>query len=218
MKFFICQYSSLCIISKRRYFSKMKKVILASLSVYFLLFLTSCTPIMMLTFGIKKPKKESNESVMTFIKEKNLDYDYVIRPVSDSAYIPVIKAISDGHLNGIQIFASNGDLLLNTNDTNCHLRVRSSLTEAIKSGNVPHAMQKDYNISQIVQSKTVCLNCKDGKGLFSQPLKRYIVVFGVAKFIPLKEKYTDIDYVQELTKAGLRDSVTVVLLSTDKLK
>jgi hypothetical protein len=53
--------------------------------------------------------------------------------------------------------------------------------------------------------------------MFSQPLKKYIVVLGVAKFIPLKEKFTDIGYVQELKAAGLRDSVTVVLLDTDPL-
>jgi len=177
----------------------------------------SCTPVLSLLYGVKKPRVESNESVMAFVRSHNLDYDYVIRPKNDSSFIPVIKAVSQS-MNGIRVFASNGDLLIDTNDSSCHMTVRGDLTKAIKSGRVPHAVAMKTNIKSLVQSETVCLSCSDGQPLFSHRLKRYVVVFGVAKFIPIRKHVTDIDYVQELRKAGLRDSVTVVLLNTDRLQ
>lgn len=178
---------------------------------------SSCTPVLKLVYGIKKPKKESDESVVKFVQRHHLDYDYLIRPTNDSAYRHVIAAISKGQLNGIMVYSSDGDLLINTNDSTCHLGVRSQLTAAIRSGSVPKEVSGSVNIRSLIQSETVCLNRTDQSPLFSHPLKRYILIFGVAKFIPLKPKLTDVDYVQELRDAGIRDSVTVVLLSTDKL-
>ncbi len=63
--------------------------------------------------------------------------------------------------------------------------------------------------------KTSCLNCVGKKALFSQDLKPYVLIFSFATFIPIKEKFSDLDYMQELKAQHLRDKVTIVLLDAD---
>lgn len=186
--------------------------------VYLILVTSSCQQMARKMYGIKSPKPETNESVMEYVKSHNLDFDYLIRPKSDSLFQKVIHDISGGQFNGVRVFSSDGELLINTNDTSCHMTVRRKLTEAIRSGRVPKSVSSGGNIRDIVQSATICLNCDNQQPLFSQALKRYIVVLGIANFIPLKPKLSDVDYIQELKQEGLRDSVSIVLLNSDRLK
>jgi len=112
------------------------------------------------------------------------------------------------------VYDDAGNELGNTNDSTCHLRLRSQITDMLKAGKYD-GPKGNKNIKSLIGDNTQCLNCEGSKDLFAQQLKPYIIILGSATFIPIKEKLSDLDYIQELKAQGLRDKATIVLLDAD---
>ena len=112
------------------------------------------------------------------------------------------------------VYDNAGNEIANTNDSTCHLRLRSQITDMLKAGKYD-GPKGNKNIKSLIADNTQFLNCVDSKNLFAHELKSYVVIFGAATYIPIKEKLSDLDYVQELKAQGLRDKVTVLVMDAD---
>jgi len=175
--------------------------------------LSSCSKVFMMYMGIKKPRPKTDEQVKAFVNEQHLDYDYFVRPKDDSALFRMQKKMKIG-LNNIVMYDNSGNEIGNTNDSTCHYSLRSQITALLKSDNYVKTLAPK-NIKEEFDQDIRCLYCKTNAPLFSQDLKQYVLFFTVSTFIPIREKLSDLDYVQELKQMGLRDKVSVVLISGD---
>ena len=188
-------------------------LILFLLMITAIFLLSSCSSILAKSMGVKKPKPTTNAQVIQFLRDNNIDYDYVVRPNSDSALQAITRYMKTG-FNSIVVYDNAGNELGNTNDSTCHLRLRSQITDMLKAGKYD-GPKGNKNIKSLIGDNTQCLNCEGSKDLFAQQLKPYIIILGSATFIPIKEKLSDLDYVQELKAQGLRDKATIVVLDAD---
>jgi hypothetical protein len=174
---------------------------------------SGCTKLLVKIMGLKKPKPTTDQQAIQYVKDHRLDYDYLLRPKTNAEIASINRFMKIG-ANSIVLYDSAGNEIANTSDSNCHMNLRSQITWLLEHGGyTPSFLSK--NAREIINDSTICLNCNNGQAFFEQQLKPYILLFSLAKFIPLKQPFSDIDYVQELKQKGLRNKITIVLLEED---
>ena len=94
---------------------------------------TSCTTLIMKVAGVKKARPTTNESVLGFVKDRQLDYDFLLRPNTDSDLTEITHFMNIG-FNSIVIYDRSGNEVGNTNDSTCHMNLRSQITAMLKTG------------------------------------------------------------------------------------
>ena len=174
---------------------------------------TSCNHILMTVTGIKDPKPKTDEEIIAYVQANHLDYDYIVRPRTDSE-LKVITGYMKIAFNTLVVYDNRGNEVQNTNDSTCHMKLRSQMDEMLKNApSEPGLIVK--NNKMLVDNSCKCLNFSNGVLLYNQELKPYVIFFSFATYIPIKKRLTDLDYISELKEKGLRDKVSVVLLDAD---
>ena len=163
--------------------------------------------------GIKDQKPKTDEEIIAYVQANHLDYDYIIRPQTDSE-LKVITRYMKIAFNTLVVYDNRGNEVQNTNDSTCHMKLRSQMDEMLKNApSEPGLIVKNNKMP--VDNSCKCLNCSNGLPLYNQELKPYVIFFSFATYIPIKKRLTDLDYISELKEKGLRDKVSVVLLDAD---
>ena len=163
--------------------------------------------------GIKDQKPKTDEEIIAYVQANHLDYDYIIRPQTDSE-LKVITRYMKIAFNTLVVYDNRGNEVQNTNDSTCHMKLRSQMDEMLKNApSEPGLIVK--NNKMLVDNSCKCLNFSNGVLLYNQELKPYVIFFSFATYIPIKKRLTDLDYISELKEKGLSDKVSVALLDAD---
>lgn len=175
----------------------------------------SCKRLIAKAYGVKKPRPTTDSMAVHYLDHSDVDYDFVLRLNKNTG----IKTLSKDYQvasNSIVLYDDKGNELGNTNDSTCHYSLRSQITKII-SANADAIRFSKRNIKDFLNDSTHCLSCGSmNSKLFDRPLKKYVLLFSYARFIPLRgKKLSDLDYLDELKSLGLRDRVSVILLNKD---
>jgi len=160
-------------------------------------------------YGVTKPKVETDKSVTEILRDKKIDYDYLFRLKNNESFNIVTRGLNSN--NAILSTDSNLNLLVTEDSNLCHMGVRSTTTEIIRQNSLLAKAKRSKSMKTLFSNNLKCINCKSDQ----LQLKPVVVIITYAKFLGFHEKVSDIDYLNELEKSGLRDNVSIILINMD---
>ena len=185
----------------------MKKII----GIACLLFLfTSCAKLLTRLYGVKKPRVESNETVINMLEKHGIEYDYLFRLNDMKAFNKVTQALAK--TNAIIIADKNLNVLVTEDSSLCHMGVRSTCKELIRNPRLILKAKKSQNLQSVFDKHLICITCKED---FDFAKRDITVVLTYAKFLGFNEKISDIDFIKELQDEKLINKANVVLINMD---
>jgi len=185
----------------------MKKLIFLLLTI---IVLSSCKQILVRLYGVKKPKIESNETVVRMLEKEKVYYDYLFRLKSINSFNIVQKQFEKA--NSIIITDNDLNVLVTEDSSLCHMGVRSTGKQLIRNSELILKAKRSKNLTAVFQKELNCINCKK---TFDFSDKKIIVLMTYAKFLGFNDKVSDIDFINELKEENLLDKVNVVLVNMD---
>lgn len=205
---------------KRGYFtSSLHKVQSVFLGLFLALILillhSSCKYLLVKSFGMKKPKEMTDSEVIDYMKEKRIDYDYLLRIRNRQDMGNVSKEL-DG-LNVVVMLDRKFNILSIADSQVCHMGVRSTAKQILRDSTLLEKVEIRKNVKELFEKNLAILDGKNGVTDFEKG-KKFLMVFGCSRWTGMNEKMTDVDFIEDLQKNGSREKVSVLVINFDPVE
>ena len=175
-----------------------------------LLFVSGCTTVLKLAYGIKKPKPRS----ISYIKKRIIKYELLSLPhyaIGEKGFYNLFNKLSplnNTSVNQVIIFNKQGFLMLPKDTINCSGETINSISN-----------YQDYLVIDSIEFKDLFCDSivkLDGSGkYFSYPKGKYLFVFTWASYVgKLNEELTQ-NWVKSIDRLLVSDSIKGIYLNLD---